>query len=105
MFLQKQFLSEEHKWLEKSFEHIITLESIALKVDSIFTLKHLDFLIERMMDKRFAEKVRKLQEMKQQMEAKNLGGALNYEETLYKYGGNSLVGKEQAAVDPRSCCK
>lgn len=65
-----QFRPQEHKWLEKSFEHITMLESIAHKADSIFTLKHLDFLIQRMVDKRFAAKVRKLKEVKQQMESK-----------------------------------
>ncbi|TWW82056.1 uncharacterized protein LOC130523554 isoform X2 [Takifugu flavidus] len=46
-----------------------------------FHLKHLDFLIESMQDERFAEKVRKLKEMKQRMEGKNLRKALNYAAT------------------------
>eukprot|EP00066_Takifugu_rubripes_P029230 XP_011618496.1 PREDICTED: uncharacterized protein LOC105418963 [Takifugu rubripes] len=54
---------------------------IALNVDSIFTFKHLDFLIERMQDEKFAEEVRKLKEMKQRMEGKNLRKALNYAAT------------------------
>ncbi|TWW66468.1 hypothetical protein D4764_20G0005000, partial [Takifugu flavidus] len=65
----EKLLEQEHEGLEKSFQHITRLESIALKVDSIFTLKHLDFLIERMQDEKFAEEVRKLKEMKQRMEA------------------------------------
>ncbi|TWW66160.1 hypothetical protein D4764_20G0001920 [Takifugu flavidus] len=50
-----KLLEQEHEELEKSFQHITRLESIALKVDSIFTFKHLDFLIERMQDGKFAE--------------------------------------------------
>ncbi|XP_056875696.1 uncharacterized protein LOC130517683 [Takifugu flavidus] len=66
----EKLLEQEHEGLEKSFQHITRLESIALKVDSIFTFKHLDFLIERMQDEKFAEEVRKLKEMKQRMEGK-----------------------------------
>ncbi|XP_056875268.1 uncharacterized protein LOC130517425 [Takifugu flavidus] len=77
----EKLLEQEHEGLEKSFQHITRLESIALNVDSIFTLKHLDFLIERMQDERFAEEVRKLKEMKQRMEGKNLRKALNYAAT------------------------
>ncbi|XP_056875111.1 uncharacterized protein LOC130517332 [Takifugu flavidus] len=76
-----KLLEQEHEGLEKSFQHITRLESIALKVDSIFTLKHLDFLIERMQDEKFAEEVRKLKEMKQRMEGKNLRKFLNYAAT------------------------
>ncbi|TWW66158.1 uncharacterized protein LOC130517331 [Takifugu flavidus] len=76
-----KLLEQEHEELEKSFQHITTLESIALNIDSIFTFKHLDFLIERMQDEKFAEEVRKLKEMKQRMEGKNLRKALNYAAT------------------------
>eukprot|EP00066_Takifugu_rubripes_P013896 XP_011603162.1 PREDICTED: uncharacterized protein LOC101075518 [Takifugu rubripes] len=64
------------------------LESIALKVDSIFTLKHLDFLIERMQDEKFAEEVRKLKEMKQRMEgvcSQDLEGQLRKAQAWFKY--------------------
>lgn len=81
---RNRFLSQDHKWVEKSFEHITRLESIAHKVGSIFTPHHLDFPIERMVDKGFVAKVRKLKEMKQQMEAKNLRGALSSEQMLEK---------------------
>ncbi|KAF1378007.1 hypothetical protein PFLUV_G00206750 [Perca fluviatilis] len=52
---------EKHQWLEKSFEHVVKLEQIALKVDSVSTRDHLDFLIKRMKD---TAKKRKLEEMK-----------------------------------------
>lgn len=71
-------LEEEHKGLEKSFQHIIKLEKIALKVDSVFTLKHLDFLIERMKEKNLSEKVRKLEEMKKRV-GKNTKRAMEYD--------------------------
>ncbi|XP_056875697.1 uncharacterized protein LOC130517684 [Takifugu flavidus] len=77
----EKLLEQEHEGLEKSFQHITMLESIALNIDSIFTLKHLDFLIKRMQDEKFAEEVRKLKEMKQRMEGKNLRKALNYAAT------------------------
>lgn len=72
-------LKEEHEVLEKSFQHITTLDKIALKVDSMFTLKHLDFLIGRMGDEKFAQKVRKLKEMKERMGKKYITQAMNYE--------------------------
>lgn len=72
-------LVQEHKGPGEKLPHITTLEAIALTVDSIFTPKHLDFLIERMEDEKFAEKVGKPKEMMQSMGGKILRKALNYE--------------------------
>uniref|UniRef100_A0A3Q3WZ48 AIG1-type G domain-containing protein n=1 Tax=Mola mola TaxID=94237 RepID=A0A3Q3WZ48_MOLML len=54
----EELQNEKHKWLEESFQHIVTLEGIALHVDSLFTLVHLDFLIEKMEDIKYQEKKR-----------------------------------------------
>ncbi|XP_038590081.1 uncharacterized protein LOC119914694 [Micropterus salmoides] len=63
--------------LEKSFEHVVRLEQIALNVISLSTHVHLDFLIEKMKEKGDAEKVQKLEEMKIQVD-KGVVAALRY---------------------------
>ncbi|XP_078128210.1 uncharacterized protein LOC144531785 [Sander vitreus] len=52
---------EKDQLLEESFQHVVRLEQIALKVDAVSTRDHLDFLIERMKD---TAKKRKLEEMR-----------------------------------------
>lgn len=49
---------------EETFQHVVKLEQIALKVDSASTLEHLDFLIKKMREKGDTEKIQKLEEMK-----------------------------------------
>ncbi|XP_073333680.1 uncharacterized protein [Pagrus major] len=59
---------ERDQLLEESFQHVVNLEKIALKVDSLSTHVHLDFLIEKMKEKGDKEKIQKLEEMKSRME-------------------------------------
>ncbi|XP_073334745.1 uncharacterized protein [Pagrus major] len=59
---------ERDQMLEESFQHVVNLEQIALNVDSLSTLVHLDFLIEKMEEKGDTEKIQKLEEMKRRVE-------------------------------------
>lgn len=76
----EELQTQKHKWLEESFQHIENLEKIALKVDSLFTLSHLDFLIEKMTEERYKEKVKKLSEMRRRMDQDGLRQALKYKQ-------------------------
>uniref|UniRef100_A0A669DVF0 AAA+ ATPase domain-containing protein n=2 Tax=Oreochromis niloticus TaxID=8128 RepID=A0A669DVF0_ORENI len=60
----KQLTAEKEKWLNESYQHVVRLEHITLKVDSASTIVHLDLLIEKMKQKGDTEKVQKLEEMK-----------------------------------------
>ncbi|KAM6975888.1 uncharacterized protein LKV04_015153 [Tautogolabrus adspersus] len=66
---------DKDQCLEESYEHVLKLEQIALNVDSLSTLVHLDFLIEKMKENRdspekdrFREKVQKLEEIKSRVD-------------------------------------
>ncbi|KAM6971539.1 uncharacterized protein LKV04_017095 [Tautogolabrus adspersus] len=67
---------DKDRWLEESYEHVLKLEQIALNADSLSTLVHLDFLIEKMKENGDAEKVQKLEEMKSRV--KGAKTALRY---------------------------
>ncbi|MEQ2192052.1 hypothetical protein XENOCAPTIV_006341 [Xenoophorus captivus] len=60
----KDLTAEKSDLLEESFQHLVTLEQIALKVNSVSTFVHLNFLIEKMKENGDTEKVQKLEEMK-----------------------------------------
>ncbi|XP_034534241.1 uncharacterized protein LOC117808659 [Notolabrus celidotus] len=66
----KELQAEKDQWLKVSFQHVEKLEQIALNVVSLSTLGHLDFLIEKMNERRDTEKemfqkeVQKLEKMK-----------------------------------------
>ncbi|XP_028456710.1 uncharacterized protein LOC114570586 [Perca flavescens] len=59
---------DKDRFLEESFQHVVKLEQIALKIDAVPTHDHLDFLIEKMKEKGDAEKERKLEEIKSGMD-------------------------------------
>ncbi|XP_049460391.1 uncharacterized protein LOC125906049 isoform X5 [Epinephelus fuscoguttatus] len=63
---------EKDQWLEEAFQHVVTLEQLALNVKSLSTFVHLDFLIEKMKEKGDTEKVTRLEKMKDEMD-KNEG--------------------------------
>ncbi|TDH02490.1 hypothetical protein EPR50_G00173700 [Perca flavescens] len=70
---------EKDQLLEKSFQHVVHLEQIALNVNSLSTRVHLDFLIEKMKKKGDTVKEKKLQEMKSQMDKdEGIKAALRY---------------------------
>uniref|UniRef100_UPI0037E721D9 septin-1-like isoform X1 n=2 Tax=Semicossyphus pulcher TaxID=241346 RepID=UPI0037E721D9 len=56
---------QKDRWLDESFQHVLKLEQIALNANSLSTHIHLDFLIEKMRERGDAEKVQKLEEIKQ----------------------------------------
>ncbi|KAI3361903.1 hypothetical protein L3Q82_002222 [Scortum barcoo] len=64
----KELEKDKDHLLEKSFQHVVKLEQIALNVDSLSTQVHLDFLIEKMKEKGDKEKVQKLEEMKSRVD-------------------------------------
>ncbi|CAI5657161.1 unnamed protein product [Oreochromis niloticus] len=49
--------AEKSQFLDESYQHVVRLEQIALKVDSASTVVHLDFLIEKMKEQGDTEKV------------------------------------------------
>ncbi|XP_041926477.1 uncharacterized protein LOC121690139 [Alosa sapidissima] len=68
--------SEHFKLLDKAYKYVMELEKNALIRDSVFTLQHLDFLIERMKKMGNTEGVQKLEELKKIDEQKER--ALDY---------------------------
>ncbi|KAM8742966.1 uncharacterized protein AB9X84_017445 [Acanthopagrus schlegelii] len=64
----KELEKEKDQMLDETFQHVVKLQQIALKVDSLSTLVHLDFLIEKMKEKRDTEKIQKLEEMKSRVD-------------------------------------
>ncbi|KAM8743121.1 uncharacterized protein AB9X84_017563 isoform 1-T1 [Acanthopagrus schlegelii] len=71
---------EKDQMLDESFQHVVKLEQIALKVDSLSTLVHLDFLIEKMKEKGDTEKIQKLEEMKSRVDERTRA-AMRYGQT------------------------
>ncbi|CAI5670299.1 unnamed protein product [Oreochromis niloticus] len=61
---KNQLTAEKSKLLYESYQHVVTLEQIALKADSVSTIVHLDFLIEKMKEEGDTEKVQKLKDMR-----------------------------------------
>ncbi|XP_051279789.1 uncharacterized protein LOC127376699 isoform X1 [Dicentrarchus labrax] len=64
----EELQKDKDQWLEESFQYVVRLEQIALNADSLSTLVHLDFLIEKMKEKGDTEKVQKLEEMKRRVD-------------------------------------
>ncbi|XP_047227781.1 uncharacterized protein LOC124872120 isoform X5 [Girardinichthys multiradiatus] len=60
--------AEKIQLVNESYQHVITLEEIALKVDSVSTFVHLDFLIEKMKETGDMKKVQRLEEMRSRMD-------------------------------------
>ncbi|XP_041666305.1 uncharacterized protein LOC121524848 [Cheilinus undulatus] len=68
---------EKHRWLEDAYQHILSLEQIALNTKSLSTHIHLKFLIEKMKEKGDTEKVRRLEEI-QKREDEGTRAGLSY---------------------------
>ncbi|XP_027011119.2 uncharacterized protein LOC113648199 isoform X2 [Tachysurus fulvidraco] len=60
----KEMEKEKIRLVEECYQHVVKLEDIALKRDSVFTLKHLDFLIEKVKETGKPDQVQKLQDIK-----------------------------------------
>ncbi|CAG5881717.1 unnamed protein product [Menidia menidia] len=65
---------EKNKLLDEAYQHIVKLEQIALKVDSVFTFIDLDFLIKVMNERGDTEKVKKMEELKSRMDEGVMAG-------------------------------
>ncbi|XP_071328176.1 uncharacterized protein [Trachinotus anak] len=66
---EKESLEKEKDiWLDEAYQHVVSLEQIALNVNSLFTHAHLDFLIEKMKERGDTEKVQKLEQMRSRVD-------------------------------------
>lgn len=59
---------EKVQWLDEAFQHVVKLEQIALNTNSLSTLVHLDFLIQKMEEQGDTEKAQTLEEMKRRVD-------------------------------------
>uniref|UniRef100_A0A3Q0SBW5 AIG1-type G domain-containing protein n=1 Tax=Amphilophus citrinellus TaxID=61819 RepID=A0A3Q0SBW5_AMPCI len=59
-----KLIAERSKYLDESYQHVVSLDELALKIDSVSTVVNLDFLIEKMKEEGDTEKVQKLEEMR-----------------------------------------
>ncbi|CAI5657707.1 unnamed protein product [Oreochromis niloticus] len=66
----KQLTAEKTQWLEEAYQHVVKLEEIALKADSVSTIDHLDFLIEKLTENTYKARVQKLKEMRSRVDEK-----------------------------------
>ncbi|XP_059197149.1 uncharacterized protein LOC131977740 [Centropristis striata] len=64
----EELQKKKDEWLEEAYQHVLSLEKIALNVNSASTYVHLDFLIKKMKEKGDTEKIQKLEEMKKRMD-------------------------------------
>ncbi|XP_035996586.1 uncharacterized protein LOC105925670 [Fundulus heteroclitus] len=74
--LKKETIKLTTEWsslLDEAFGHVVTLEHIALNVDSVFIFNQLGFLIEKMKEKGDQRKVQVLEELKVRMNKINEG--------------------------------
>ncbi|KAK9952919.1 hypothetical protein ABG768_016947 [Culter alburnus] len=65
---------EKKKLLNEAYYSVETLEMIALNTDSLLTLLHIDFLIEKMKEINEPEKAKKLEDIKKRAGEDNTGG-------------------------------
>ncbi|XP_028279799.1 uncharacterized protein LOC114447608 [Parambassis ranga] len=84
----KRLTAEKLQLLNESYQHVVRLEQIALKVDSLSTHVHLDFLIEKMKETGNTEKAQKLQEMKSR-EGEGTRAALTYMMSKLNFAGKA----------------
>ncbi|XP_058261378.1 uncharacterized protein LOC131362776 isoform X2 [Hemibagrus wyckioides] len=64
----REMEKEKIRLVKECHDCVILMEDIALKSDSVFTLQHLDFLIEKVKETGNTDQVQKLEEMKKRME-------------------------------------
>uniref|UniRef100_A0A147B3K3 Septin-4 n=1 Tax=Fundulus heteroclitus TaxID=8078 RepID=A0A147B3K3_FUNHE len=60
----KKLKAEKVQLLEQSYQHVVNLEDIALKFSSVSTFVHFDFLIEKLREWGEANKIQKLEQIK-----------------------------------------
>ncbi|CAI5666093.1 unnamed protein product [Oreochromis niloticus] len=79
----KQLTAEKSQLLDESYQHVVRLEQIALKDNSLSTIVHLDFLIKKMKEEQDTEKVQKLEEIKSRQD-EGTRAALRYKQHMEK---------------------
>ncbi|MCJ8728087.1 hypothetical protein PDJAM_G00000300 [Pangasius djambal] len=62
---------QKMRLVEECYQCVVTLNTIALKSDSVSILQHMDFLIEKMKETGKTDRVHKLEEIKKRAEAEN----------------------------------
>ncbi|KAM9488410.1 uncharacterized protein Hap1MRO34_005350 isoform 1-T4 [Clarias gariepinus] len=62
---------QKARLVDKCYQYVVKLDTIALKSDSVSILQHMDFLIEKVKETGKAERVKKLEELKKRTEAEN----------------------------------
>ncbi|XP_028457149.1 uncharacterized protein LOC114570786 [Perca flavescens] len=82
--IMEELQQDKDQWLEESFQHVVTLEEMALNVNSVSIHDHLAFLIEKMKEKGDTGKVQRLKEILSKI-AKSKGF-----KALVRYGFNKL---------------
>ncbi|XP_022624066.1 uncharacterized protein LOC111238707 [Seriola dumerili] len=60
----EELTANKDQYLEESYQHVVSLGQIALRVDSLSSHGHLDFLIQKMKERGDTEKLQRLEEMK-----------------------------------------
>ncbi|KAM9720244.1 uncharacterized protein ACNS7B_020777 isoform 1-T2 [Menidia menidia] len=71
---KKNLEEEKNRLLDEAYLHIVRLEQIALKVDSVFTFIDPDFLIKAMKERGDTVKVQKLEKMRSRMDQGVMAG-------------------------------
>ncbi|XP_043951878.1 uncharacterized protein LOC122819315 isoform X1 [Gambusia affinis] len=69
--------AEKCNLLEESFQHVVHLEQVALKMNSVSTFVHLDFLIDKMKENGDTKKAQKLEDIKKKGD-EGIGSILKY---------------------------
>ncbi|XP_034534345.1 uncharacterized protein LOC117808793 [Notolabrus celidotus] len=87
----KELQKDKDQWLDTAFQHVEKLEQIALNADSLSTLVHLDYLIQKMKERGDTEKVQKLEEMKRRVDEGKKKG-MGYMVGRMVTAGKSLLG-------------
>lgn len=74
---------EKSKLLDKAYITITRLSEIALKADSAFTLRHVDFLILRLEEEGKVEWMKNLEDMKKAGQEKETKGVMQYLKSIF----------------------
>ncbi|XP_022625900.1 uncharacterized protein LOC111240211 [Seriola dumerili] len=91
---EKEKLEKEKDiWLDQAYQHVLSLEQIALNVNSLLTHANLDFLIDMMKERGDKEKVQKLEEMVARVD-EGTRAALRY---MLSYVGGKATSLAKAA--------
>uniref|UniRef100_A0A672J7T0 AIG1-type G domain-containing protein n=1 Tax=Salarias fasciatus TaxID=181472 RepID=A0A672J7T0_SALFA len=87
---EKKMMEEERPLLDEAYQHVISLQKIALNVSSVSTYVHYDFLIKKMSEREDQEKVDKLNEMKYKADEQTKSAA-SYFSDKFKECCNKII--------------